>query len=195
MYLLVYVDDILLTGNNNTQLNELIQKLQQRFNLKQLGVAHHFLGIKIRSLPDKLFLSQAHYAQSIINQANLGKCNSVANPSCTKQLIDCLALDLLSDPKLYRRITGALPNLTITRPDIAYAVNMLSQHMHDPTNTNAHQLKRLLRYIQGTHNFDLPITNSNLQLQTFSDADWAGDPITRRSTSGYCTFLGDTLVS
>ncbi|XP_020671938.1 uncharacterized protein LOC110091964 [Dendrobium catenatum] len=85
--------------------------------------------------------------------------------------------------------------LTITRPDIAYAVNVLCQHMHDPQSTHFHLLKRLLRYIQGTAHFGLPIFADSLQLRSLSDADWAGDTVTRRSTFGYCTFLGSTLIS
>ncbi|PKU86195.1 putative mitochondrial protein [Dendrobium catenatum] len=100
-----------------------------------------------------------------------------------------------SDPMTYRKLTGALQYLTITRPDIAYVVNTLSQHMHSPQTEHMFLLKRLLRYIQGTAAFGLPITKLDLRLTTYSDADWASDPVTRKSTSGYCTFLGATLVS
>ncbi|KAI0493009.1 hypothetical protein KFK09_027285 [Dendrobium nobile] len=96
---------------------------------------------------------------------------------------------------VYRQIIGSLQYLTLTRPDIAYAVNMLSQHMHNPEIHHTVLLKKLIRYIKGTIGFGLPITRSNLLLRTFSDADWASDPLTRKSTSGFCTFLGDTLVS
>ncbi|PKU75707.1 putative mitochondrial protein [Dendrobium catenatum] len=96
---------------------------------------------------------------------------------------------------MYRSITGALQYLTLTRPDISFSVNLLSQNMHEPHPKHFYLLKRLLRYIKGTLNFGLPITKTDLVLKSFSDADWAGDPLTRKSTTGFCSFLGDTLIS
>ncbi|PKU69726.1 putative mitochondrial protein [Dendrobium catenatum] len=101
----------------------------------------------------------------------------------------------MSDPGLYRSITGALQYLTLTRPDIAFSVNLLSQNMHEPSPKHFYMLKRLLRYIKGSLHFGLPITKSNLILKSFSDADWAGDPVTRKSTTCFCSFLGDSLIS
>ncbi|XP_020702689.1 uncharacterized protein LOC110114227 [Dendrobium catenatum] len=154
-----------------------------------------FLASKLKKHPDKYFLSQHAYATYIIQQSNLFHCKPAANPSCTKLPIDIPIDSNLEDPSLYRKLTGALQYLTITRPDIAYAVNNLSQHMHDPQPSHIHLLKRLIRYIKGTTHFGLPITKSDLRLRTYSDADWASDPVTRKSTSGYCSFLGSTLVS
>ncbi|KAI0504589.1 hypothetical protein KFK09_015541 [Dendrobium nobile] len=141
------------------------------------------------------FLSQQSYANSIIQQSNLLKCNPVANPSNTKQPSDISINPNLADPSLYMKLTGALQYLTITRPDITYAVNNLSQHMHDPQPNHLLMLKRLIRYIKGTTHFGMPITKSDLCLRTYSDPDWASDPVTLKSTSEYCTFLGNTLIS
>ncbi|KAI0510739.1 hypothetical protein KFK09_011348 [Dendrobium nobile] len=195
IFLLVYVDDILVTGNDEEAISDFFTKLHTAFTLKHLGHANHFLGIKIQHTADTYFLSQQSYANSIIQQSNLLKCNPVANPSSTKPPSDISVDPNLSDSSLYRQLTGALQYLTITRPDIAYAVNNLSQHMHDPQPTHFFMLKRLLRYIKGTAHFRLPITKSDLCLRTYSDADWASDLVTRKSTSGYCTFLGNTLIS
>ncbi|PKU61450.1 Retrovirus-related Pol polyprotein from transposon TNT 1-94 [Dendrobium catenatum] len=195
IYLLVYVDDILITGNDNNKMKELIEQMKHKFTMKDLGLAHQFLGIKIESTPDKYFLSQTNYANSILQIAELHKCNSVANPSFSK-LPDQQSEDVpCFDDLLYRKIIGSLQYLTLTRPDIAYAVNTLSQHMHKPEVVHTIMLKKLLRYIKGTLEFGLPISRSSLQLRTYSDADWASDPVTRKSTTGFCTFLGDTLVS
>ncbi|PKU66764.1 Retrovirus-related Pol polyprotein from transposon TNT 1-94 [Dendrobium catenatum] len=195
LFLLVYVDDILITGNDNEAIANLLHNLHSKFTMKQLGLARHFLGITIQSTQDKYFLSQQSYAQSLLEQTNLQQCNSLSNPSSTKQPIQFKQDNTISDAVTYRKITGALQYLTIKRPDIAHATNTLSQHTHDPQPIHFHLLKCLLRYIRGTINFGLPITKSSMILRTFSDADWAGDPITRKSTSGFCTFLGDTLVS
>ncbi|PKU87515.1 Retrovirus-related Pol polyprotein from transposon TNT 1-94 [Dendrobium catenatum] len=196
LFLLVYVDDILLTGNDEGAISSFLQQLNSTFALKHLGPAHHFLGIRIQHKQDKYFLSQETYAASIILQANLENCNPTANPSCTKLPATInSSTSTTTDPSAYRQITGALQYLTITRPDIAYAVNTLSQHMHSPQDSHFFLLKRLLRYIKGTLAYGLPITKSDLRLTTYSDADWASDPVTRKSTSGYCTFLGRTLLS
>ncbi|KAI0516179.1 hypothetical protein KFK09_008851 [Dendrobium nobile] len=163
--------------------------------MKNLGLAHRFLGIKIQKLQDKYFLSQSAYANSILNSVNLLHCNPLSNPSCTK-LPDQVPNDSnLSANETYKRVTGSLQYLTLTRPDIAHAVNVLSQHLHEPSQTHAYLLKRLLRYIKGTLSFGLPILPGTLNLSTYSDAGWAGDPVTRKSTTGHCTYLGSTLVS
>ncbi|PKU79316.1 Retrovirus-related Pol polyprotein from transposon TNT 1-94 [Dendrobium catenatum] len=195
IFLLVYVDDILITGNNEPEISKLLINLNTQFSMKHLGPASQFLGISIQSTKDKYFLSQSTYALSLLQQTNLVKCNSLSNPSVTKQPSNFNLDNTISDANVYRRITGGLQYLTITRPDIAHSVNNLAQHMHDPAPVHLYLLKRLLRYIKGTINFGLPIIKSNMQLRTFSDADWAGDPITRKSTTGFCTFLGKNLVS
>ncbi|XP_020690608.1 uncharacterized protein LOC110105440 [Dendrobium catenatum] len=192
---LVYVDDILITGDNNTLISNIIQQLHQHFNMKQLGEVHSFLGIQIERNPNQFFLSQQNYAASILEVAQLSDCKSLANPTCTKLPSNFSADSILGDPTIYRRITGSLQYLTLTRSDISYSVNLLSQHMHQPLPQHIYLLKHLLRYIRGTINYGIPITKSNLMLSSFSDADWAGDPTSRKSTSGYCSFLGDTLIS
>ncbi|XP_020687437.1 uncharacterized protein LOC110103174 [Dendrobium catenatum] len=195
MFLLVYVDDILITGNNTKAISDLLHQLHLKFTMKHLGTANQFLGIHIKTLPDEYFLSQSTYALSLLQQINLDKCNSMCNPSFMKQPKQISPVNTLPDATTYRRITGALQYLTITRPDIAHAVNTLSQHLQAPEQIHLYMLKRLLRYIKGTINFGLPISKSSLTLRTFSDADWAGDPVTRKSTSGFCTFLGDNIIS
>ncbi|KAI0500477.1 hypothetical protein KFK09_018690 [Dendrobium nobile] len=163
--------------------------------MKNLGSPTHFLGIKIDNTSDKYFLSQALYAKSIVELAELQNCNSVANPCVTKLTGYTAESAPCFSPAAYRQLIGSLQYLTLTRPDIAYAVNALSQHMHDLTSSHTLLLKKLIRYIKGTTYFGLPITRSTLLLKTYSDADWASDPVTRKSTYGFCTFLGDTLVS
>ncbi|PKU63872.1 Retrovirus-related Pol polyprotein from transposon TNT 1-94 [Dendrobium catenatum] len=190
IYLLVYVDDILLTGNDPSAIQQLVQQLQLKFTMKNLGSPTHFLGIKIDTTADKYFLSQAFYEKSIVELAELQNCNSVANP-CVTKLAGNLSTSAPSfSPAVYRQLIGSLQYLTLTRPDIAYAVNALSQHMHDPASAHTSLLKKLIRYIKGTTEFGLPITKSTLLLKTYSDVDWASDPVTRKSTSGFCTFFG-----
>nr|GEV98738.1 ribonuclease H-like domain-containing protein [Tanacetum cinerariifolium] len=102
----------------------------------------------------------------------------------------------ISDSTLYRSLAGGLQYLTFTRPDISYAVQQICLHMHDPQEPHLAALKRVLRYIHGTldHGLQLHVSSTS-QLNAYTDADWAGCPVTRRSTSGYCVFLGDNLLS
>ncbi|KAI0531187.1 hypothetical protein KFK09_000740 [Dendrobium nobile] len=169
--------------------------MKSKFTMKDLGLANQFLGISIEYTPDKYFLSQSQYAQSILQMAELHNYNSVANPSSSKPPGTNDADSPCFDALQYRQIIGSLQYLTLTRPDIAFAVNALSQHMHDPAIHHTLLLKKLIRYIKGTTDYGLPIMRSSLQLRTYSNADWASHPLTRKSTSGFCTFLGDTIVS
>lgn len=101
----------------------------------------------------------------------------------------------MPDPYVYRSLAGSLQYLSFTRPDLAFAINQLCQHMHQPSTANFTALKRVLRYIKGTLGFGIHLTKGSLCLQAFSDADWAGDQSDRRSTSGFCVFLGNSPVS
>ena len=102
----------------------------------------------------------------------------------------------VADPTAYRSLAGALQYLTFTRPDITYAVQQVCLHMHDPREPHLAAAKRILRYLRGTLDYGLLLRRSSpSELVVYTDADWAGCPDTRRSTSGYAVFLGDNLVS
>ena len=104
--------------------------------------------------------------------------------------------DLLSDATEYRSLAGALQYLTLTRPDIAYAVQQICLHMHAPRQPHLAMVKRVLRYVRGTLDLGLQLrASSSTGLTAYSDADWAGCLDTRRSTSGYCVYYGDSLIS
>ncbi|PKU63435.1 Retrovirus-related Pol polyprotein from transposon TNT 1-94 [Dendrobium catenatum] len=195
LFMVIYVDDILLTGNKNEMITSTITQLKTKFDMKHLGLAHSFLGIQITRTNNSFFLSQSQYANTILDTAGMSNCKPLANPSYTKTPVPLAQEVLGNDPKLYRHLVGSLQYLTLTRPDISFAVNSLCQHMHNPISLDFLLLNRLLRYIRGTLTYGLPITQGDLVLQSFSDVDWAGDKDTRRSTTGYCTFLGHTLVS
>ncbi|PKU66893.1 Retrovirus-related Pol polyprotein from transposon TNT 1-94 [Dendrobium catenatum] len=194
IYMLLYVDDILISGNDRSIISWLITQLQTQFSLKELGPISFFLGIQVLHKPKGYFLHQSQYAQEILQSAGLTDCQPSQTPIALKLILSYNKF-LDSDPKRYRQIAGSLQYLTITRPDIAYTTNRICQRMHSPTEQDFNTLKRLLRYIKGTHSFDLPITRGNLLLTTFSDSDWASDPQDRKSISGFCRFLGNTLVS
>ncbi|PKU83242.1 Retrovirus-related Pol polyprotein from transposon TNT 1-94 [Dendrobium catenatum] len=195
LYLLIYVDDLLLTGNDSTTIDRLLAMLRTQFSLKQLGTIGTFLGIQVHRNASTITLHQTKYAKDILTAAGFTNSKPVPTPSLLKSTKHNSAAPTFSDPQLYRRLVGSLNYLTITRPDIAFAVNAVCQHMHNPSTADFLELKRILRYIQGTLDFGLPLQPGNLQLTTYVDADWAADATDRKSVSGFCSFLGSTLVS
>lgn len=119
----------------------------------------------------------------------------INTPMCTKTKPDPDS-PLHHDSYLYRSLVGALQYLTLTRPNLSYSVNFVSEFMHAPTEAHFSLVRRILRYVKGTIHLGLHIqAPSSLDLYGFSDADWAGCPLTRRSTAGYCTFLGSNIIS
>jgi hypothetical protein len=163
--------------------------------MKDLGELHHFLGMHVQRQGSGLFLSQRQYMLEILDRAGMAECKPSSTPVTVSPK---LAADgpPVQDPSDYRSIAGALQWLTFMRPDIAYAVQQVCLYMHDPREPHLAALKRILRYARGTLDLGLllqPSTNGDLTV--YSDADWAGCPDTRRSTSGYAVFLGDNLVS
>jgi hypothetical protein len=133
IYLLVYVDDILLTGSNSALLHRLITLLQTEFKFRDLGSVHFFLGIEVKPTAMGILLSQHKYALDIIQRVGMASCKPVDTPLSTSSKLGIVPGTLHSDPTRYRQIVGALRYLTFTRPDICYAVNKVCQFMHAPT--------------------------------------------------------------
>jgi hypothetical protein len=195
-YLLLYVDDIILTANTTSLLHSIIHSLKTEFSMSDLGDIHHFLGINVHRNHSGLFLSQQQYVFEILERANMLQCNPISTPIDTKQKLSASDGNLFANPSLYRSIAGALQYLTLTRPDISYAVQQVCLFMHSPRDSHFQLIKRILRYIKGTSHFGLQLyKNSSTDLIAYSDADWAGCPDTRKSTSGFCVFFGSNLIS
>ncbi|GJY93630.1 ribonuclease H-like domain-containing protein [Tanacetum coccineum] len=193
-YLLLYVDDIVLTASSKTLLQWIIASLHQ-FSMTSLGSLNYFLGISVTRDSSGMFLSQHKYASKILERAGMVNCNPSLTPVDTESKLGN-AGDLVSSPTLYRSLTGSLQYLTFTRLDISYTVQQVCLYMHDPREPHFSALKRILRYVRGTLNYDLQLFSSfTTDLVAYSDTDWAGCPTTRRSTSGYCVFLGNNLLS
>ncbi|GJS88474.1 ribonuclease H-like domain-containing protein [Tanacetum coccineum] len=194
-YLLLYVDDIVLTASSTALLQRIIASLHAEFSMTDLGPLNYFLGVFVTRNTSGMFLSQQKYATEVLERAGMLTCNPCRTPVDTDSKL-AAAGDPVSDPTLYRRLAGALQYLTFTRPDISYAVQQVCLFMHDPREPHFSALKRILLYVRGTltsgYSFYSSTTSS---LVAYSDADWAGCPTTRRSTSGYCVFLGNNLLS
>ncbi|GJT79980.1 ribonuclease H-like domain-containing protein [Tanacetum coccineum] len=135
------------------------------------------------------------YALQLLERAHMVTCNPSRTPVDTESKLGPEGAPV-QDPTLYRSLAGGLQYLTFTRPDLSYAVQQICLYMHDPREPHLAALKRILRYVQGTLDLGLHLyASSTTSLVGYTDADWAGCPSTRRSTSGYCVFLGDNLLS
>jgi len=157
---------------------------------------HYFLSIQVRRTPAGFFLSQAQYADDILDRTGMSDCKPAPTPVDTKAKVSSAAGTPLLDPTFYRSIVGALQYLTLTRPDLSYAVQQACLHMHDPRDVHWTFVKCVLWYVRGSWTKGLQLRRSTPPLLVaYSDADCAGCPDMRRSTLGFCVFLGDSLVS
>ncbi|KAI3706128.1 hypothetical protein L1987_76386 [Smallanthus sonchifolius] len=195
-YLLLYVDDIILTASSDSLLRSIIKSLSAEFNMTDLGALHHFLGIAVQKQKNGIHLSQSSYAADILSRANMTNCKPASTPVEVGSKLSANVGAPFSNSSLYRSLAGALQYLTITRPDISYAVQQVCLFMHAPRELHFQLLKRILRYLKGTISQGLLISPSpSTKLTAYSDADWGGCPDSRRSTSGYCVYMGDNLIS
>ncbi|KAM1757600.1 hypothetical protein ACFX11_006838 [Malus domestica] len=198
--LLLYVDDIILTGNDPSLINDVIVALTKEFDIKDLGPLHFFLGIQVLSQTDGLVLSQTKYVKDLLIKTEMLDSKPCSTP--------CLPYNRLvlddgkpyNNPALYRSVVGALQYLTFTRPDIAFAVHQVYQFMQTPMESHFSAVKRILRYLKGTVSLGIRYIRGGLEVNSdtvraFSNADWAGDPNDRRSTTGFVVFLGSNPIS
>lgn len=173
IYVLVYVNGILLTGNDMGLVHDLIRYLDRKFTFKTLGSLHYFLGFEVTRTEIGMHLNQSKYTQDILVKAKMcdaKPCLTPFTPGTKLMLDDNTAF---KDPSLYSSIVGALQYLTLSRLDIAFFINKLSQFLQKPTVTHWQACKRALIYIKGTMKFGLQFTSrSLLQLNCFSDVDW-----------------------
>jgi hypothetical protein len=195
VYLLLYVDDIILTTSSTELLRRIISALQWESTMKDLGPLHYFLGITVERRPDGLLLHQRTYTLDVLKRAVMTNCKPCSTPVDLKAKLAADSGPSVRDPSQFRSIAGALQYLTFTRPDIAYVVQQVCLHMHDPWESHLTAMKRILRYLWGTPDYGLLRRSCSTDLVVYTDTNWAGCPDTRRSTSGYAVFLGDNLVS
>ena len=195
IFLLVYVDDIIVTSNTPAAIGALISQLKCEFALKDLGDLSFFLGIQAHRNSHGLHLHQGKYVTDLLIRVKMAGAKPVPTPCVSGSKLSKFQGDPLSDPKEYRHIVGAFQYCTLTRPDIAYSVNQLCQFLHSPTSVHLTAAKRLLRYLKGTLHYGLYYTQGSLKLNGFCDSDWAGSPDDRKSTTCYAIYLGSCLIS
>ncbi|XP_070660445.1 uncharacterized mitochondrial protein AtMg00810-like [Malus domestica] len=195
--LLLYVDDIILTGSNPLKVQKVIQELSEVFEMKDMGQLTYFLGLQVQYKADgSVFVNQSKYNKDLVHKASMESCKPATTPCKPHHQMLHSEGQLLTDPTSYRSIVGSLQYLTFTRPDIAFAVNIVCQFMSSPTDIHFGAVKRIIRYLQGTMNIGITFSaNTVSKLTAFSDSDWAADLNTRRSITGYVVYLGHNPIS
>ncbi|XP_026452224.1 uncharacterized protein LOC113352640 [Papaver somniferum] len=194
--LLLYVDGMVITGSDLEGVNALKSQLSMSFQMKDLGHLRYFLGIEVDRSSKGYFVSQVKYSTDIIHCAGFTDNKTVDTPLEVNVKYNPTDGKILSNPTLYRQLVGSLNYLTITRPDISHVVHVVSQFVSAPRSTHYAVVLRILRYLKGTLHQGLHFSStSDLKLKAYSDSDWAGDVTDRLSTTGYCMFLGNALIS
>lgn len=194
--IVLYVDDLIITGNHEVHLHQVKQELHKGFKMTDLGPLRYYLGVEVTQHPHQIFLSQTKYATGLLKKFGMENCKPSLTPmEQTLKLSKFEGGELVSSTH-YRQLIGSLIYLTNTRPNLSYAVSILSRFMQDPRESHWNAGKRVLRYIQGTKDYGLLYQkNENFTLNGYSDADFAGDIDDRTSTSGYLMNMGSAAVS
>lgn len=193
--LAIHVDDGLIVADNICSIEAVIKHLQEHFEIKLMDVGC-FLGLQIEQRDDGIFIHQAAYTRRILERFQMEDSNAVMTPGDPNQILHKFD-EAESSSFPYRELIGSLMYLVVaTRPDIAHAVGIVSRYMENPTMVHEKAAKKILRYIKGTINFGIFFSDSeDTKLTGYSDADYAGDPDTRRSTSGYAFMFGESILS
>jgi hypothetical protein len=189
-YVAIYVDDLMIIGNDLKAIAKLKDELGRLFKIKDLGNIHYILGIKVTHAPDgSITMSQAHYMDAILKQYNVENARAAGAPLNTSVKLSKPTAEATIDERRYVKnvpylnVIGSLMYLAqATRPDITYAVGLLGRFASGPRPTHWKAAKHLMRYLIGTGNYYLKYSKSDTPLYGYCDTDCGNDTNTRRST-------------
>jgi Reverse transcriptase (RNA-dependent DNA polymerase) len=193
--LAVYVDDMIISRNDEEEIALLKRKLGKEFEVKDLGQLRYFLGIEIARGAERIVLSQRKYVLDLLAETGMLGCRLAVAPIDQKLKLSAEAGEPV-DRERYQRLVGRLIYLSHTRPDISFAVSVVSRYMHDPREGHMDAVYQILRYLKNAPGTGLIFRkNGHLSIEGYCDSDWASYADDRKSTSGYCMFVGGNLVS
>lgn len=194
IYLVLYVDDILLAGNNKGKIDYFKNALKTRFHMKDLGEPTTFLGINLERTENEMYLNQRNYFERLLKRFKMENCHPTSTPMDPTSIPET-EKKLLPDEKPYRELIGCLMyGMLATRPDLSFAVNYFSRYQHEQTEARWRGLKRILRYIKGTLSFTLCYKSGGENMACYVDADY-GSESDRKSTSGFLLKVFGNTVS
>ena len=194
--IVAYVDDLLISGSNHLIISHIKSQLHQAFTIKDLGDLKFFLGIEVHRTSAGILLNQRKYILDLLQDTRMENCKISPFPLPKGLKLSTLTGDLLANPESYRRLIGKLLYLNMTRPDISYSVQQLSQFLSAPRAPHFAAALHVMKYLKGSLNTGLFYSsNIEFQLQAYSDADWGTCAYSGKSLTGYCVFLGSSLIS
>ena len=192
----IYVDDIIFGSTNQKSCEEFSRVMTQKFEMSMMGELNYFLGFQVKQLKDGTFISQTKYTQDLLKRFGMKDAKPAKTPMGTDGHTDLNKGGKSVDQKAYRSMIGSLLYLCASRPDIMLSVCMCARFQSDPKECHLVAVKRILRYLVATPCFGLWYPKgSTFDLVGYSDSDYAGCKVDRKSTSGTCQFLGRSLVS
>jgi Reverse transcriptase (RNA-dependent DNA polymerase) len=193
--LAVYVDDMIVTSNDEKEIAQLKMRLGKEFEVKDLGQLKYFLGIEVARGAEGIVLSQRKYVLDLLKETGMLGCKLAVTPIEQKTRLGAEAGEPV-DRERYQRLVDRLIYLSHTHPDISFAVSVVSRYIHDPREGHMDVVYQILRYLKSAPGKGLIFQkNGHLNIEGYCDSDWASCADGRRSTSGYCMFVGGNLVS
>lgn len=194
--LIVYVDDIIMTGSYIEEIKLLKGVLAKEFEIKDLGNLKYFLGMEVARSRQGIAISQRKYILDLLGETGMLGCKPADTPMESTHKLGLNQDSPPVDKGRYQRLVGKLIYLSHTRPDIGFSVSVVSQFMNDPKEEHLEAVYRILRYLKMTPRKGLYFKKGiNKEIAIYSDADWAGSLKDRRSTSDYCTYVWGNLVT
>jgi hypothetical protein len=192
----IYVDDIIFGSTNKACCDEFSQTMVKRFEMSMMGELNFFLGFQVKQLKEGTFLFQTKYTHDILKKFNMENAKPIKTPMGTNKHLDLDIGGKSVDQKVYRSMIGSLLYLCASRPDIMLKVCLCARFQSNPKECHLRAVKRIMRYLVHTSHLGLWYPKgSNFKLVGYSDADYAGCKIDRKSTSGTCQFFAKSLVS
>jgi hypothetical protein len=193
----VYVDDLIITGNDASEIAKFKREMSAKFKMSDLGLLCFYLGIEVHQGADDIKLSQVAYARKVLERAGMASYNMCHTPMEPRLKLLKASTAAPVDATEYRGLVGCLRYLVHTRSDIAFAVGYVSRFMENPTTEHLNAVKRILCYIAGTIDYNCYYKRGSkeLKLLGYSDADMGDDIDTRKSTTGVLFFLGSCPVT
>eukprot|EP00253_Pinus_taeda_P020695 PITA_20695 len=189
-------DDLLMKGNNESYIASIKKELRKGFEITDLGYVHYYLGIEVTQHLKSIFHSQKKYIGYLLNRFGMTECNPLTTPM--EQYIKLTSIEgkEFEDATKYRQLVGSLNYLTTTRPDISFAIRILSKFMEKPCEGHWSAAKIVLRYLKGTQDFGIKYKQvDDFTLIGYSDSNFDGDKETGVSTLGYAMNPGSGVVS
>jgi hypothetical protein len=192
----IYVDDIIFGSTNQVHCEEFGKMMAKEFEMSMLGELSYFLGLQIKQMKNGTFVSQGKYIRDMMKKFGLQDAKTISTPMGTNGHLDSDTSGNMVDQKLYRSMIGSLLYVTASRPDVMFSVCMCARFQASPRESHLKATKRILRYLKHTQDVGLWYPKgSNFELVGYSDSDYAGCKVDRKSTSGTCQLLGRSLVS